>query len=55
MAARVLGLGLTRSAGVGLTLVYPDGRRAAFEEATIGEQPDLQHAPRRTSDMQWPA
>ncbi|MDT7684424.1 MAG: hypothetical protein QOG57_4734 [Pseudonocardiales bacterium] len=55
VAARVLGVGLTRSAGAGLTLVYPDGRRAAFEEATIGEQHDLLHAPRRTSDMQWPA
>lgn len=55
VATRVLGVGLTRSAGAGLSLVYPDGRRAAFEETTIGEQHCLRPAPRHTSDMHWPA
>lgn len=40
----------------GVTLVYPDGRQAALQEATLGDREDLRLARlRRQADMQWPA
>src|SRR4051794_41832062 len=39
-----------------MSLVHPDERRAAFEEAVLGEREHLLLAPlRRDSDMQWTA
>lgn len=56
VAARVLGATVSADGGGGLTLVYRDGRRAALEEATVGEREDLRLAHlRRESDMEWPA
>lgn len=56
VAARVLGATVRVSDEAELTLVYPDGRLAALEEATLGDRADLRLAhPRREPDMQWPA
>ena len=57
VAARVLGARVERSTDAHeMTLVHPDGRRAALEEAVLGEREDLLLAPlRRDSDMQWAA
>jgi hypothetical protein len=47
-------LGVTAVPGPsGIVLVHGDGRRAAFAEATVGEQ-QLPHL-RRESDWRWPA
>jgi hypothetical protein len=56
VAARVLGAAVRPSDTAELTLIYPDGRLAAIEEATLGDRADLRLAHlRRESDMQWPA
>jgi len=56
VAAQVLGATARASDTAELTLVYPDGRLAALEEATLGDRADLGLAHlRRESDMQWPA
>lgn len=52
-------LGVTTHGGTeeeGMFLTYPEGRRAAFEELTVGDKRELQLAHlRRESDMHWPA
>jgi hypothetical protein len=57
VAGRVLGATVGHPARIdGLGLVHPDGRRAALEEATVGEPDDLRldHL-RRVAELQWPA
>lgn len=55
VAERVLGVTAVPGPS-GIVLVHADGRRAAFAEATVGEQRDhqLPHL-RRESDVRWPA
>jgi hypothetical protein len=57
VAARVLGAKAENPAGAHeMSLVYPDGRRAALEEAALGELEDLLLAHLlHESDMQWTA
>jgi hypothetical protein len=57
VAARILGASAERSADAHeMSLVYPDGRRAALEEAVLGDPEDLLLAHlRRDSDMHWNA
>lgn len=59
VAARVLGVtaqDVTDDGGDGMILTYPDGRRAALEEATLGDRPELPLAElRRERELQWPA
>jgi hypothetical protein len=57
VAGRVLGATIVDPARFdGLGLVHPGGRRAALEEATVGEPDDLRldHL-RRVAELQWPA
>ncbi|MET1073586.1 MAG: hypothetical protein ABWY11_13145 [Umezawaea sp.] len=57
VAARVLGARVERSTDAQeMSLVHPDGRRAALEEAVLGDREDLHLAYlRRDSEMQWTA
>lgn len=57
VAARILGASTERSADArGMSLVYPDGRRAALEEAALGEPEELLPAHlSRDADMHWAA
>jgi hypothetical protein len=56
VASRVLGATVRNSTeSGGMSLVYPNGRRAALEEVTVGERDELDLAHlRRESDMRWP-
>jgi hypothetical protein len=56
VVGRVLGAMVEDPDEGGLSLVFPDRRRAVLEEATVGEREDLRLAHlRRESAMQWPA
>jgi hypothetical protein len=56
VAARVLGASAENHVAHEMSLVYPDGGRAALEQAALGEPADLFLAHlRRESDMQWTA
>lgn len=57
VAARILGASVDDHAEAHeVSLVYPDGRKAALEEATLGDREDIRPARlRRESELQWPA
>jgi hypothetical protein len=55
VAVRVLGV-RAETGSDGIVLVYPDGRQAAFVEATVGDQREFELAHlRRESDLRWRA